>query len=234
MSAQNPDHLPLAVERLLEFERQAPPPPPGAELRVHVRLQRSLAEVPAPAGPAGPGQGIAARWASGKTAALLGLSVMVAAVAIGWRLAEKAPQVAAPKPGTATSTSRAAPPARITTVAVPVLPAAAPMPIVPAAATGDAGDQLREESRILRAAKLALREGRITAALAFARTHARRWPRGTLEQEREILMIQALDRAGQAQGARLRAQRFLIRFPASTLRNVAEAAVSGKPPSPTE
>jgi outer membrane protein assembly factor BamD (BamD/ComL family) len=56
--------------------------------------------------------------------------------------------------------------------------------------------------------------------------HARRWPHGALEQEREILLIQALARQGDGPEARARAQRFLRRFPDSTLAATARSHVS--------
>lgn len=68
------------------------------------------------------------------------------------------------------------------------------------------------EADLLRAAMEALvTEPR--AVLSITNEHARRYPRGNLAQEREVIAIDALVRIGETAAARLRAERFLAANP---------------------
>jgi len=80
----------------------------------------------------------------------------------------------------------------------------------------DEGSDAEEELRLLREAQDAL-EGRPRRALAVAGEHARRFPRGMLAQEREVIAIDALVRLGRNAQARARAERFRRRNPESAL-----------------
>jgi outer membrane protein assembly factor BamD (BamD/ComL family) len=70
---------------------------------------------------------------------------------------------------------------------------------------------------VLLRARRALSRHDAGQALAALERHRRRWPRGELLQEREVLAIQALSLAGSRDEARRRADAFLARFPTSTL-----------------
>ncbi len=88
---------------------------------------------------------------------------------------------------------------------------------------------IAEESELVRSARRALREGQVTTALAALRRHDRRFPRGTLLEERERLLVEALVRSGDLQTALARAAAFLSTYPnsvqASAVRRwTAEAA----------
>jgi outer membrane protein assembly factor BamD (BamD/ComL family) len=71
-----------------------------------------------------------------------------------------------------------------------------------------------EELRLLTAAQDALAHDP-ARALALAEEHARRHPAGALAQEREVLAIDALARAGRRDEAEARAARFRARYPGS-------------------
>ncbi len=74
----------------------------------------------------------------------------------------------------------------------------------------------REETRLLDRARSLLRND-AAAALELAREHERRFPRGLLVQEREVIAIDALLRTGRRPYAHQRAARFRERFPTSAL-----------------
>jgi hypothetical protein len=80
------------------------------------------------------------------------------------------------------------------------------------------------EARLLRRAQDALGPNP-ALAFALAQEHARRFPRGRLGQQRELLAIRALARLGRASDARARAVRFLAAFPGAAQRRRVEAAL---------
>ena len=91
------------------------------------------------------------------------------------------------------------------TPAVETRPASAPSVSVPSATT---------EIELLERAQDALPSSP-ALTLRLLREHAVRFPDGMLSQEREVLAIDALLRAGQRESAITRAQRFATRWPAS-------------------
>ena len=76
-------------------------------------------------------------------------------------------------------------------------------------------DTLAEETKLLDAARAAFATSP-TKALKPLDAHARRFPRGQLAVEREVLAIEALGRVGRPGEQRRRAQAFLERWPDST------------------
>jgi hypothetical protein len=96
----------------------------------------------------------------------------------------------------------------------------------PASSVGD----LTRERELLDAARAALDRGRPNDAVAAAREHAQKWPRGYLAEEREVVLIQGLVAAGHQQEAELRAAQFHRSFPKSILGPAVDAAVH--PPIP--
>jgi len=73
----------------------------------------------------------------------------------------------------------------------------------------------RAESRLIAAARDALRANDVAGALRLLEQTRRQFPSGILAQEREALSVEGLVRSGQLAAARLRAQEFLRTFPAS-------------------
>jgi TolA-binding protein len=203
--------LPAAIERLLGAERAAPPPPPAIAARVFHRVSHSLGW-PAAGSLLGAGKGylIAALIAAGAGGVLWG--------------ARKRPTAAPPAAAAVVARAPIAEPAVVPRTALaefPVVPPAAPAARTRSQRPVAAEDSLSAESAMLLAARRSLSSGDAAGALVQLRAHARRWPRGTLEQEREILLIQSLVRQGEAAAAGARARRFLRRFPDSTLADTA-------------
>jgi hypothetical protein len=191
------DHpLPTAIDRLLDEERQAPPPPPEVAARVLRRLHRTLG------------------LSGGPASLLAGKTYLIALLVVGgatWVLVRSRPPV-----GVTATASPIAPPAP-TVVIQPLAVSPAP----PSAPRPPRADDLAQESALLLEARRALASGETAAALSMVRRHGRRWPHGALEQEREILLMEALARAGRPEAAQRRARAFLRRFPSSTLAETA-------------
>ena len=93
-------------------------------------------------------------------------------------------------------------------------PAPAPKKIAPPSA---ATDQIVEESMLLRRANAALASGDPTTALALVSDHARRFPGGSLSQEREGARAVALCAAGRRSEGAAAAEAFLASSPRSPL-----------------
>lgn len=90
--------------------------------------------------------------------------------------------------------------------------------------TAQRGDLVRERE-ILDVARAAMARGRPTDAIVAAEEHAKKWPRGYLVEEREVVMIQALVRAGRRDEAERRAAQFRKSFGKSMLIAVVDAAL---------
>lgn len=84
-----------------------------------------------------------------------------------------------------------------------------------ARARQERASRLREESRSLGDARAALRRGDAASALEKLDAMGGRFPDGVLGQEREVLAIEALARAGQRTAASARAAAFLQAHPTS-------------------
>jgi hypothetical protein len=138
---------------------------------------------------------------------LLGGTVAVAgAAAFRTRVVER--PHAAPTAASAVATTPAAPvaPALSPGPAAPSVRVQAARPAAPAplaASRGDAQDALVGETRLLNEAHLALATHPKTALL-LAQDHARRYPRGQLGAERELIEIQALVKLGRLREAEAR------------------------------
>ena len=79
----------------------------------------------------------------------------------------------------------------------------------------DGAQALAAETRLLDRAQSALRRGAAGTALSLCERHARRFPRGTLREERERIAIEALLDLGRPSQARARARAFESQFPDS-------------------
>jgi hypothetical protein len=87
---------------------------------------------------------------------------------------------------------------------------------------------LTEESPLLDKARIAIATSELAEALLLLGQHARRFPHGQLEEEREALWVQALVASGDVAGSRARAELFRRRFPRSIQLDIVEAAVASK------
>jgi hypothetical protein len=92
-------------------------------------------------------------------------------------------------------------------------PAAAPS--ASASAATSAADRLRDEAEGVRRTRALLRDKDPSAALAELDRLGRLFPAGPLEEEREVLAIEALAASGDAPAAKKRARRFLFERPTS-------------------
>lgn len=97
---------------------------------------------------------------------------------------------------------------------VPSSPSPDPATTSLAAPAAASPERPRSELEILTEAKR-IAPNQPAAALALLDEHARRYPSGALEQEREVLAIEALVRVGKRADARSRAESFAKKFPAS-------------------
>lgn len=184
-----PPEVDQELERLFTVAREATQPGAGARERIRAGLAPRLA--------AGAGARRSWGWRAwlGVGVALLG----VGAVAVGLRGPEPVPSVVAAAPPSALSApSPPEPVASPLTVATAVAPlatpapapapsavAAAPAKVSPPARSAEASADPAEELALVRSMQQALRSGNASQALTLAGEHARRFPRGTLVEERE-------------------------------------------------
>ena len=120
----------------------------------------------------------------------------------------------------AVPTGEVARPARpVRSVARPVVEPAAlePAPAVPVEPAAATPSSLAEEVHLLASAQRALNDGDPATALARLAEHGRRFPSGTMAEERDAARALALCRAGRRQEAQAAAARFLAERPTSPL-----------------
>ncbi len=99
-------------------------------------------------------------------------------------------------------------------VASPAAEAAAPAPVAKQGRLESGADSVKAEAALLEKAR-ALVVSDPSKALSLTREHARRFPRGVLAQEREVIGIEALRRLGRQTEADTRAERFREAYPGS-------------------
>jgi hypothetical protein len=123
------------------------------------------------------------------------------------------PSENAPLPSMVAIPGSAAPPVRSAKRVV----AAPPPSAAPSASTAQPSrlDLLREEAEGVRKVRQMLREKNAAAALTELDRLAGRMPNGPLEEEREVLTIEALSMSGRTEAAKRRAERFLFERPQS-------------------
>ena len=226
--------LPDPVRALIERERDVPPPPAGAHERIRARVRDTIAKPPPPGGLASklvwPLTGLAT--AAIATFALWPSEAPRPATTVAPSIASHTPTPApalspapalarAPAPAPAPAPTPSAPPAP-----EPAPPAPAPPAPAPAAPTPPTPEPTRDPARertVLDRAQAALTTGDANAALNATQEHQRRWPRGALTEEREVLTLRAYVAAGQSQLATRAAEAFRKRYPRSIYRAVVDA-----------
>ncbi len=172
----------------------------------------------------------------------LGLGLLVAGpVALGVIALRKAAPVTPPPQGQvakaspAPTAAEAAPDLGLTASAVPLPAASAARPTTfekqgsPASPSAREGT-IDEEVRLLNEAQAALRAGDPRRALTRTDEHARRFPSGKLASARAVTRMMALCQAGQQEQARLEADRFLARYPASPFADRVKGICSPRSP----
>jgi hypothetical protein len=90
----------------------------------------------------------------------------------------------------------------------------------------DRSSILDAERSLVEQARSALARGDASSAIAAVDEHKRRFPKGALAEEREVLAIRALLRSGQKDAARQRIDLFLRTYPESVFRPTVEEAAT--------
>jgi hypothetical protein len=219
------------TRELLLAEKTPPGAPAEARTRVFSMLQASLGT---PAGAHGgrpsagedrpPSRssegatGVAARGALGKIGpiAVAFLAGGAAGVFADRWVAPVPPQIVYVQVAGSAVPEEQVPPVESTAVSARPPPAAPPKVVI-ASRSSAAEPDLRAERELLDRARAAFAAGDPAATLAAVDLHAKKFPDGRLEEEREALAVKALVGVGRYEEARLRGARFRSRFPGSFL-----------------
>ncbi|MCO4764060.1 MAG: hypothetical protein KC502_21295 [Myxococcales bacterium] len=105
----------------------------------------------------------------------------------------------------------------------------APKPQQGGTAPAPKTNTLREELRLVRAARSALGNGNTSGALRTLADHAQRFPVGQLSEERAALRVVALAKGGATKAARTAAQSFHQRYPHSMQSRIVQGAIAQLP-----
>lgn len=223
---ENLEPLPASEKKILELAATKFEPPLGAEQRVFESLQASIGVAVATT---------AVTSAAVGTKAVMSIAgvMLLAGVGAGVMLGRT---VLAPKP---------LPPQvieRLVRVEVPVPsvtvppppPVETPQPKKPTATVRAepkvekhaADELLAQERELVDTARSALLHGDATAAIAALQSHARSFPTGRLDEERESLWVQALVMKGAPAEAAAKAAQFHQTFPRSLLGPTVDAALA--------
>jgi hypothetical protein len=189
---------------------------------------------------AGKGAAAATQATLGATALKVGgVAVLAATIAGGtyWAASDaKPPPPARSAPSSTTIAPRApapverveALPSASQTEPAPALePSSEPSPL-PTPASRAPAPRAADESALLRQAQAQLKSNP-ARALALTQEHRRRFPKGALAQEREVIAIDALARLGQGSEAQKRARDFDQRYPGSAHQRRIESATKPGP-----
>lgn len=207
----------------------------GRELPTDAELASLAARLAPLLGPGG-GGGAAASAASGASAAVKGAAGVLAAAAtaglVWWAASHGEPRASAPPRREPAAVAQEAEPAPVVPEGIDPppdleLPREEAPPRPPARPRAPAFEVDPEaELALIRSAQDALRTSP-SAALARTEEHRRRFgDDGTLAQEREVIAIEALMRAGREAEARARAAAFAARWPRSAHRRRVEVLVA--------
>ncbi len=243
MDESNPD-----IEALLDAERARPPVDEAMQARLRARVGLGVGlGVGAVAITMGAAKGSAIKaWLSAKWFVLL---TFFAGGLVGFALRG----IVAPSPSVYVPVGKDVPPTLApSTSALPVsgsttppeAPVAAsasasakaavvlpkPSVSVAASASGSVANPAADEAKLVEMARTALVRGSASDALAALDLHAARHPNGERAEEREALAVQALVKAGRADDARARAERFRKSFPGSIYLGAVNASIASLPP----
>ena len=194
------------VEELLEPHRKVLPLPPTVEERAWARAAAAAAPEQRQLRP---------RWLL--AAAVLSVVVLGTAAFAGhlW-LKSRSAQAPVPPPSGNLHAAQVVAPSLVSQIAPPT-----PTPEAPAATPalgrprGPSGKNA--ELRLLRPARAALSRGDFADALSLTSEHARRFPSGSMVEEREALRVKSLAGLGRGLEAQRAANAFHARFPRSVL-----------------
>lgn len=244
MSEHDLPDLPSDVSALLDEARGVPSAPVSERRKVAARLAITTG-LAIPSTTLAVSRAVSSAW--------LGKALGVALLAVGGlgvaRVAtrhEQPPHRAQSAHAPASQPiARPAPPATNAVAPTPSVtaraaPTAAPAPTLPTGAAGlartahrspapvDEDLSFRDELSLLERAHAALSGDDIDGATAALSQHARRFPHGRLEPEREALRVQCAAARGDREAASAARERFHRRFPDSVLGASVDRAVDGR------
>jgi hypothetical protein len=179
----------------------------------------------APPGAAGAG---AAGGAGIKVSLWVVAMALVVGAGIGW-VARRPPEAVVTAAPVASHTPTALPSAESVASAPAATVRPQDLPTVPNAVTSRPPPDLAAERALLDVARTALGRGAGGNALAACDDHARKYPRGSLAEEREAIAVQALVLEGRNEDARARAERFRRTHPRSIFLPAVLAAAGVDP-----
>lgn len=240
MDESHPD-----IEALLDAERARPPVDEAMQARLRARVGLGVGlGVGAAAITMGAAKGSAIKaWLSAKWFVLLtffagGLvgfalrGIVAPSPSVYVPVGKDVPPTLAPSASALPVSGSTVPPeapvaasASASTKAALVVP---PKPTVSASAS--AVNPAADEAKLVEMARTALVRGSATDALAALDLHAARHPNGERAEEREALAVQALVKAGRADDAKVRAERFRKSFPGSIYLGAVNASIASLPP----
>lgn len=208
------------LERLFAVARVAAAPDAEARARVRARLSQRLAG----SGAENPSAGRSRAWLAGGVAVLgtLAITLWMAgkprATGTNAAVARAVPGVSAPAPVVSPTTLPEPAPTAVTAPA-PVLEVPRATPALradkPTPSSIQSSPSATEELPLVRAMQQALRAGNPGQALVLADDHARRFPRGTLLEEREGVRAVARCQIAAPEARSLVLSSFLQRFATS-------------------
>ena len=185
-----PPEVDQELERLFAVARVAAAPDADARARVRGRLSQRLAG----AGTENTAAGRSRGWLAGGAAVLGALAITLwmagkpRATSTNAAVARTVPGVSAPSPVVSPTTLPAPAPTAVAAPA-PAFEVPRPTPALradkPTPSSSQSSASAAEELPLVRAMQQALRAGNPEQALVLADDHARRFPRGTLLEERE-------------------------------------------------
>jgi hypothetical protein len=227
---------PLAPELARLFREEPTPAPPAlARARVLGRLEGSIPLMATTALPTHAVMKVARGGALGAKAVALATATFVAGGVVGGVAVSTLRSLAAPKVVYVERPSpSASAPAPAPVVAPPSnasepasLPSAATLRPAPTAA--EPSEALAAERLLIDEARAELASGDPNAALVRLQEHARRYPHGRLDEEREALAVQALVQAGRYDAARARAFQLRARWPTSVFLPAVDTTIQSIP-----
>lgn len=219
--------LPLAA--LIELEKAEPPPVPEGVVEStldHFRRIDAAKRAPGELGSPAP------RRTDWRIVAISSTLAFVLGTLVGpWWRTEREPR-APPSTPPPIATAPASPPSAPAPSAPPTVDMEIDLAPPPASAGGAALSDLVQERALLDKVSRALAEGDSGEALALLQSHARRFPRGALAEEREATWVQVLARAGRTADAQARLTRYARAFPRSNRLDELRRSLGQEPVTP--
>jgi hypothetical protein len=213
-------------------KEQIPEPPALARARVLGRLETAIAAMGAPLPGHKPAALAHAEAATSKLVAWAAAGFVAGGIAGGVAVTAMRP-APAPRVVYVDRQLPSSPPAAPITPPVAPLELPSPPPPLPEArpvpTPSSSGEALTAERLLIDDARTKLTSGDPNAALARLQDHARRFPSGRLEEEREALTVEGLVQSGRYDAARARAAKLRARWPDSVFLPAVDATIQSIP-----